>query len=130
MTLHTARAIIVARPGIAAAANTAGRDVDNGGDPFTSPLALRSDNTTPGGIVAYWCSWAFQPAQLVSMRQAMRTRAGLSAGEVALVTASQRGSFTPTQGARAYVFDARDGIGWTPDEVLTVLNLRTLTSSL
>ena len=127
-TAYTVRLIIVMREAFAAQANQAAHLVDTlGGDrTFTVPLRVAGDATnTPR---ARWCSWQMTPAQRDALRTRLQER-GLLNDEVVIVPGSQEGSFVPMAQARAYFFDAREG-QWSPDEVLTVLNLDTLQGSL
>lgn len=122
---YTARAIVVARPGVAAALNAKCLEVDTVGGDRALTVALRLVGDAANTIRAYWCSWALKPAEVTALRSKFQA-AGMTAAEVGVVTAAQRGSFTPDLAARMYLFDAREGIGWTPSEVLAVLGLDTL----
>lgn len=124
-TLFTVRAIIVARAAVAAALNQKCAEVDTVGGIRTLTVPLRLAGDSSDTVRAYWCSWAMTPAQRTSLRTKFQA-AGMTAAEAGVVTAAQRGSFTPDLAARMYLFDGRDGIGWTPEEVLSVLGLDTL----
>lgn len=115
------RAIIVARPAVAAAMNQAAADVDvlGGAQTFTVPLRQADDATN--AIVGYWCSWALTPAMLTALRTRLQAR-GATASESSPILVGQ----TPTPGNRVYVFDGRDDVGWTPAAVLAALGADTL----
>lgn len=117
------RAIIVARPAVAAAMNQAAADVDAlGGDKtFTVPLRLAGDATNT--IRGYWCSWALEAATVTTLRARLQAR-GATASEASLILAGG----TVTQSNRVFFFDGREGIGWTPRQVLTALGVDTLAS--
>lgn len=118
------RAIIVAKPAVAAAMNQAAADIDalGGAQTFTVPLRVAGDATKT--VVAYWCSWALTPAQISALRTALQNR-GATVSEAAVILVGQ----TPTPGNRVYVFDGREDVGWTPGAVLTALNLAPLPQS-
>jgi hypothetical protein len=115
------RAIIVARPAVATAMNQAAANIDalGGAQTFTVPLRAAGDATNT--IVGYWCSWARTAAQVTALRAAMQNR-GATVSETTAILAGQ----TPTPGNRIYFFDGRDGIGWTPAQVLAALGADTL----
>ncbi len=127
-TTYTQRAIIVARVGFAASCNTAAKLVDTaGGDrTFTVPLRLAGDATNT--ILGRWCNWSLTPGEVTALRQRLQAQ-GADAVERTTVTAAEKGSFVPVASKRLYIFDARDGIGWTPQEVLDVLGLDTLAAT-
>lgn len=124
MTLYTVRLIVVVRQAFAAKANLASKFVDSEGGErtFTVPLRLGGDATNT--VRAYWCGWAMTSGEATGLRARLQEQ-GLLDGEVVIVTKADQASFAPNLQARAYIFDARDG-AWTPDEVLAVLNLDTL----
>ncbi len=128
MTAHTQRAIIVAREAFVTNGNLAAHLVDTvGGDrTFAVPLRLAGDATNT--IRARWCNWALTPAEVTALRQRLQAQ-GADAVERTTVTAAEKGSFVPVMSKRLYVFDARDSVGWTPQEVLDVLGLDTLAAT-
>lgn len=115
------RAIIVARPAVAAAMNQAAADVDTlgGAQTFTVPLRAAGDSTNT--VVGYWCSWALTAAMVTALRARLQAR-GATASEATIVLAGQ----APTPGNRVYFFDGREGVGWAPADVLTALGADTL----
>jgi hypothetical protein len=115
------RAIIVARPAVAAAMNQAAAQVDalGGAQTFTVPLRAAGDATNT--IVGYWCSWALTAAQVTALRTALQSK-GATAAETTPILLGQ----TPTPGQRIYFFDAREGVGWAPADVLTALGADTI----
>lgn len=117
------RAIIVARPAVAAAMNQAAADVDalGGGQTFTVPLRQAGDATNT--IVGYWCSWALTPAMVTALRTRLQAR-GATVSETTIILTGQ----TPTPGNRVYFFDGRENVGWTPNAVLAALGADTLAS--
>jgi len=129
-TLHTARAIVVARAAFAAKANLAAKTVDTLGGEFTFTVPLRVAGDVTNTAVAYICNWAFTQAEITAMRQALRDQ-GAKVSEVAVITAADKATYTPNPADQCYVFDARwEAASWTPAEVLTVLGLDTLASTL
>ena len=119
------RAIIVARPAVAAAMNQAAAQVDalGGAQTFTVPLRQAGDATNT--IVGYWCSWALTAAQVTALRTALQNK-GATASETTPILVGQ----TPTPGNRVYFFDAREGLGWAPADVLAALGVDVLASAL
>lgn len=119
------RAIIVAKPAVAAAMNLAAADVDTlgGAQTFTVPLRVAGDATN--AVVGYWCSWALTPAQLTALRTRLQAR-GATAGEATVILLGD----TPTPGNRIFVFDGRESVGWTPADVLAALGLDRLATPL
>ncbi len=126
-TAYTRRFIIVVRPALAAKANEAAKLVDTPGGEraFTVPLRLAGDAANT--IRAYWCGWTLTVAEAQAIRDRLVEK-GATTAETVVVTAAEKATFVPVPAARVYVFDARNGIGWTPAEVLTVLGLDTLAS--
>lgn len=124
-TLYTQRYIVVMRQGFASKANTASKLVDTQGGErtFSVPLRLAGDATNT--VRARWCSWALTPAEATALRDRLKEQ-GLLDQEVVVVTRAQRGTWVFDGAARAGVFDAREGTGWTPQEVLQATGLDTL----
>lgn len=121
MTIYTGRLIIVVKAAIRTQANDLTSKADTGNTTtatFTVPLERA------GSVVAYWCSWQLTQAHIDAIRTRLRA-AGLSD---VVVSGAQKGTYVPNESANVYLFDGRDG-QWTPQEVLNVLNLRTVASS-
>lgn len=118
------RAIIVARPGVAAAMNLAAADVDalGGAQTFVVPLRLAGDTTN--AVAAYWCSWALTAAMVTTLRTRLQAR-GATASETTAILAGQ----TPTLSNRIFFFDGRENVGWTSDAVLAALGLEVVSTS-
>lgn len=118
------RAIIVARPAVAAAMNQAAATIDvlGGAQTFTVPLRAAGDATN--AIVGYWCSWALTAAMVTALRAALQNK-GATASEASVILAGA----TPTPGNRVYFFDGRDSVGWAPADVLSALGADCLASS-
>jgi hypothetical protein len=124
------RAIIVARPAVAAAMNQAAADLNvadpdtAGGAPtFTVPLRQAGDATNT--IRGYWCSWALTAAQVTALRTFMQNRGATASERTVLMVGD-----TPTIANRIFFFDGREGVGWRPQDVLTALGVATLAPSL
>ncbi len=127
-TVYTRRFIIVVRPALAAKANEAAKLVDTPGGEraFTVPLRLAGDATNV--IRAYWCGWTLTVAEAQAIRDRLVEK-GATTAETVVVTAADKPTFVPVPSARVYVFDARPA-GWAPAEVLAVLGLDTLATSI
>lgn len=128
-TVFTLRYIVVMRQAFATKANMASKLVDTVGGEFTFSVPLRLAGDATNTIRARWCSWAMTPAQAQALRDRLKEQ-GLLDAEVAVVTRAQRGTWVFDGAARAGIFDAREGTGWTPQEVLQATGLDTLASSL
>lgn len=110
------RLIMIARNDVVAKMNEAAKLVDiiGGERTFTVPLA-RPNNPTVG--VAFWCSWDIDATghQLTSIRDRLREK-GATQEEVTPIPVGQ----TPAS-QRFAIFRADQ---WTPEQVLSVLNLQ------
>lgn len=118
--MFTGRLIIVVKAAIQAQANDLASKADTGNTTtatFTVPLERA------GTLYGYWCSWQLTQAHIDAIRTRLKA-AGLSD---VVVSGSQKGTYAPNESANVYLFDGRDG-QWTPQEVLNVLNLRTVVS--
>lgn len=125
MSEYTQRAIIVARAAFAENCNLASKQVDTvGGErTFTVPLRRAGDETNT--TIGMWCNWALTPAQVTALRQRLQQQ-GADVRERTVVTDDEKGTFTPDPAKRLYIFAAMEPDGWTPQEVLDVLGLDTL----
>jgi hypothetical protein len=115
------RAIIVARPAVAAAMNQAAADIDVLGGQFTFTVPLRVAGDATNTVAGYWCSWALT----LAMWDALQTRILARGATVSEATPILVGD-TPVPGNRVFFFDGRQSIGWTPAQVLTALSADTL----
>lgn len=116
----TARRIIVCTAALATVANAASKKVDTIGGERAFTVGLRAAGDATNTIVAYWCSWLFDPAVLATLKT-YATAGGFTNAE-----ATERPvGFTATVAAlpRLAFFD--DAI-WTPAAVLTALGLDVL----
>jgi hypothetical protein len=118
-TAFTRQVILVVRPAVADAVNTALKNAawdPVGGDrTFTVPLRATSDPTGP--VVAYWALGSATPTMLTGLRNRMLA-AGATSAEASLIPAGTTAN--AISGQRVYCFDAAV---WTPDQVLSLLGL-------
>lgn len=115
MTIWTERLIIVISPSMQAQADAIAKVADptTSGTTFTARLCRVGDATE--ATAAYWTLWVMTPEQESRLVAEFGSRVGT-------VTILARGD-TPKANAKYWLFDATEGTGWTPDEVLTALNL-------
>ena len=120
----TARRIIVCNLTLTTAANVASKQVDTIGGERAFTVGLRAAGDATNTIVAYWCSWLFNPAVLTVLKTAAK------AGGFTTAEATERPvGFTATVATlpRLAFFD--DAV-WTPAAVLTALGLALPVSTL
>ena len=113
----TARRIIVCNLAVAAVANAASKQVDTIGGERAFTVGLRAAGDATNTIVAYWCSWLFDPTVLATLKT-KATAGGFTAAEGTERAVGFTAS-TATLPRLAFFDDAL----WTPDAVLAALGL-------
>lgn len=118
-TAWTRSIIVVLRPAVAAAANTALKDAtfDPEGGDKTFTVALRTAGDATNTVAAYWAAGAVKPAMLTALRTRLQA-AGATTAETTLIPKTATLASVATQ--RIWCFD---GAVWTPDEVLAFLGV-------
>ena len=113
----TARRIIVCTAALATVANAASKKVDTIGGERAFTVGLRAAGDVTNTIVAYWCSWLFDPAVLATLKTYAK-----AAGFTSVETSERLVGFvaTPATIPRLCLFD--DAV-WSPAQVLTALGL-------
>lgn len=122
MTAYTRSVIVVVRPQVADAANTAMKhasfDAAGGERTFTAPLRAAGDATNT--VTAYWAAGVVTPAMLTGLRDRMLA-AGATAAEASLIPKTT--TFSSISSQRVFCYDRAL---WSPPEVLAFMGLATL----